>query len=135
MPKQPIGSSMNTAIHRCPLYPVSFPFRRKGYLVQCEHSLNKDELRCQGQSTSQPRPQGFSLKKWEGKSPGDEVVNERTLQWRIQRRGPTPPLFFDQNEATKFFGNRALPLSQGLDDRPPLSQGLDDRPHFISGSG
>ena len=53
--------------------------------------------------------------------------------------GPDPPpLFFDQNEATKFFfGNRALPLSQGLHDRPPppLSQGLDDRPHFISGSG
>ena len=24
-------------------------------------------------ASDQPRPQGFSLKKWEGKSPGDEV--------------------------------------------------------------
>ena len=41
---------------------------------------------------------------------------------------PPPPPFFDQNEAQrakkKFGGDRALPLSQDLDD-PPLSEGLD----------
>ena len=41
--------------------------------------------------------------------------------------GPAPPLFLDQTEKI-FFGDRASPLSQGLDDRlppfppPPLSE-------------
>ena len=44
-------------------------------------------------------------------------------------RAPPPP-FFDQNEAQRakknFLGDRALPLSQDLDDPPPpLSEGLD----------
>ena len=43
---------------------------------------------------------------------------------------PPPPRFFDQNEAQRakkiFLGDRALPLSQDLDDPPPpLSEGLD----------
>ena len=51
------------------------------------------------------------------------------MQWRIQGRGPGPPLFSDQNEARmaekKFFGDRP-PLSQDLDDPPPPpSEGLD----------
>ena len=50
-------------------------------------------------------------------------------QGRIQGRGPPPPPFFDQNEAQRakknFGGDRALPLSQDLDDPPPVSEGLD----------
>ena len=47
-----------------------------------------------------------------------------------QGPGPLPaPLFLHQTEARKaekIFGDRAFPLSQGLDDRAPsLSQGLD----------
>ena len=49
-------------------------------------------------------------------------------QWRIQGRGPGPPLFSDQTEARRadkiFFGDRP-PSSKGLDDCPPLTQGLD----------
>ena len=44
--------------------------------------------------------------------------------------GRAPPPFFDRNEAERaknnFLGDRALPLSQDLDDLPPpLSEGLD----------
>ena len=46
----------------------------------------------------------------------------KTNHWRIQARGP--PLFLDQTEAQraekKILGDRAPPLSQGLDDRDPL---------------
>ena len=46
-----------------------------------------------------------------------------------ERPTPPPPPFFDQNEAQRakkiFWGDRALPLSQDLDDPPPLSEGLD----------
>ena len=49
-------------------------------------------------------------------------------QGRIQGREPPPPPFFYQNEAQRakkiFLGDRALHLSQDLDD-PPLSEGLD----------
>ena len=57
------------------------------------------------------------------------------LWWDRSRGGsrgeahPPPPPFFDQNEAQRakkiFWGDRALPLSQDLDDPPPLSEGLD----------
>ena len=50
------------------------------------------------------------------------------LWWDCSRGGsrgeaPPRPPFFDQNEAQrakkKFWGDRALPLSQDLDDPPP----------------
>ena len=45
-----------------------------------------------------------------------------------ERTTPPPPFFY-QNEAQRakknFLGDRALPLSQDLDDPPPLSEGLD----------
>ena len=60
-------------------------------------------------------------------------VQFRTLvQWWMQGACPPPPspLFLNQIEGQKaekkFLGDRAPPLSKGLDDYlPPLSQGLD----------
>ena len=64
------------------------------------------------------------------------------LQWRIQGRGPggPAPIFLNQTDARRaeknFFGDRATPLSKGVDDRRPspppnpLSRGLDPAVDF-----
>ena len=54
----------------------------------------------------------------------------KAMQWRIQGRGPGPPLIFrpkwGPNGRKNFFGDRPPPLSQDLDDPPPPpSEGLD----------
>ena len=41
-----------------------------------------ESLVLKGDQQQQPRPQGFSLKKWVGKSPGDEVAAAVNLQSR-----------------------------------------------------
>ena len=55
----------------------------------------------------------------------ETVSPDRCIQWRIQGRGPGPPLFLVKTEARRaekfFFGDRPPCLSKGLDDGPPLS--------------
>ena len=40
------------------------------------HFVVKVSFSIGSNTTTQPRPQGFSLKKWVGKSPGDEVDHD-----------------------------------------------------------
>jgi len=85
----------------------------------------------------------LSTCKTEKKALQQNLQEQNHFQWRIQGRGPTPHLIFRPNRGPKsrkkFFGDRAPPLSKGLDHAPPspppsLSQGLDPAftLHFVT---
>ena len=68
----------------------------------------------------QKRTARVVLREGASKDPFSQLgsANLRSGRSRGGARGARPPLFLDQTEKN-FFGDRASPLSQGLDDRPP----------------